>query len=659
MEQQDDNGSTRTDDNVREPRVAEGDEGFDLDDLLPIVGEFGRYQKQLLWLVCLPACLPCGFCAFNQLFMADTPPHWCKVPGLEDMDVARRRRLAIPASQVQSIVRKIGDDNETYSQCMRYDVDWTTMTTTTTTENYSVVTTYSSVPNASWFIVPCDHGWEYETSEITSSIVIDFDLVCDRAIYPTIGLVALNTGGPIGVYLFGTLNDRIGRRISFFTCLATLIVGGFLTSISNNFWTWAFTRFIVGLTIPAIYQIPFIISLELVGPNYRSFVTVMTCTFYTMGLCMLAGVTYLIRDWRTLAITTSAPFLIYFFYWWFLPESPRWLLAKGRLSEANDILETLARVNGKELPVAFTQKLRQRMTMSRSTSEEERLRNGPGVLSLFKTPNMRLKTCLITLNWFANNMVYVGLSYYGPALGNEEHLSFLFSSLAEIPSYLACWIVMDRWGRRWPLCLCMVMAGASCIATVLLSPDAVMETLILFLISKSAISASFLIIYPFAGELYPTQLRGVAIGFSAYISGLGLIIIPFVTYLGRENLVLPLVILGAIAVIGGLSGLRLPETLHHRLPQTVEEGELFGKDWTCADFIRCVPTKYAPSSIAASYEDLSARETVEMHEVPIASSIMEEQQRLNAASVRRLVRQSSVMDTQRDSDGSMKMTYWF
>lgn len=65
--------------------------------------------------------------------------------------------------------------------------------------------------------------------------------------------------------------------------------------------------------------------------------------------------------------------------------------------------------------------------------------------------------------------------------------------------------------------------------------DAVVTTLILFLLSKSAISASFLIIYPFAGELYPTQLRGVAIGFSAYISGLGLIIIPFVTYLVSDR----------------------------------------------------------------------------------------------------------------------------
>lgn len=68
--------------------------------------------------------------------------------------------------------------------------------------------------------------------------------------------------------------------------------------------------------------------------------------------------------------------------------------------------------------------------------------------------------------------------------------------------------------------------------------DAVITTLVLFLFSKFTISASFLIIYPFAGELYPTQLRGVGIGTSAYIAGLGLVLIPFINYLVSVLLIL-------------------------------------------------------------------------------------------------------------------------
>lgn len=79
-----------------------------------------------------------------------------------------------------------------------------------------------------------------------------------------------------------------------------------------------------------------------------------------------------------------------------------------------------------------------------------------------RTPNMRLKTLLITLNWFANETVYLGLSYYGPSLGNNQYLSFFLSSLVEIPSYLCCWFVMDKWGRRWPMCLLMICRFVDC-----------------------------------------------------------------------------------------------------------------------------------------------------------------------------------------------------
>lgn len=60
---------------------------------------------------------------------------------------------------------------------------------------------------------------------------------------------------------------------------------------------------------------------------------------------------------------------------------------------------------------------------------------------------------------------------------------------------------------------------------------------------------------------------------------------------GKENLRLPLVLMGFMSVIGGITGLRLPETLHYRLPQTVEEGEEFGKGWTMEDCCRCVPLR--------------------------------------------------------------------
>lgn len=185
---------------------------------------------------------------------------------------------------------------------------------------------------------------------------------------------------------------------------------------------------------------------------------------------MLAGITYLVRDWVTLALVTSLPFISYYFYWFVLPESPRWLLAKGRFEEASTILETLARINKKELPSSFKQQLKQKVLNKRSLSEEEKYRKNPKCTELCFTPNMRLKTILITLNWFANEVVYVGLSYYGPSMGSNEYMSFFLSSAIEIPSYFICWLVMDRWGRRWPLCLCMIISGICCITTFFL-PD--------------------------------------------------------------------------------------------------------------------------------------------------------------------------------------------
>lgn len=52
-------------------------------------------------------------------------------------------------------------------------------------------------------------------------------------------------------------------------------------------------------------------------------------------------------------------------------------------------------------------------------------------------------------------------------MGENEYLSFFLSCVVEVPSYLLCWAVMDRWGRRWILGVGMIVGGVAAVATVL------------------------------------------------------------------------------------------------------------------------------------------------------------------------------------------------
>ncbi|XP_053606652.1 beta-alanine transporter [Plodia interpunctella] len=537
---------------------------MDFDAILEDVGTFGRYQKLVTYLVLLPAMIPCGFHAYAQLFMAADVPHWCWLPELEHADVQRAKNLSIPM--------ELKDGELTYSACSMYQLNFSDL----------------SGRREDAEVVPCSHGWQYDHSVYTNTIVTEWSLVCDRNFYPTLGLMLLGVGGIIGNYIFGYLQDSIGRKPSFFIYLLIECIFGVATAFAPNYIVWLICRFGVGFTVPAIMATPYVLAIELVGPRCRTLCTILSNIAYSLGLIFLAGVVYLVRDWRHLALATTLPFVCFFLYLWPMPESPRWLLARGRFEEAEVILKRMARINGKSLPANYMVHLRRKYESDKLKKDLENEKSRKyGIMDLFRTPNLRQKTIIITFIWFTNTSVYVGLSYYAPVLGGNEILNFFLAGLVELPTYLFLWPSMERLGRRWTLCMSMVVGGVACLTTFLVQHESNV-TLALYCVGKMGISSSFVVLPLMASELYPTVVRGLGMSLSSVLGMLGPIFIPLVNYMGSNISVLPLLIMGGLLVAGGIASLLLPETLNQHLPQTLEDGEKMGLD---TDFCCKPPVK--------------------------------------------------------------------
>lgn len=97
--------------------------------------------------------------------------------------------------------------------------------------------------------------------------------------------------------------------------------------------------------------------MELIGPSKRAPVGTTMSLALTLGVISLAGVAWLIRDWVQLQLAVTLPFVVFLGYWWFLPESPRWLLSQGRFDETMDIVRRIAKVNGVELRENYNEEM--------------------------------------------------------------------------------------------------------------------------------------------------------------------------------------------------------------------------------------------------------------------------------------------------------------
>lgn len=522
------------------------------DDVFPHLGEFGRYQKRIYFLVCLPA-ISCAFHKLAGVFLLAKPENRCQLP-FESSNATYK----LPGD-VLNMSFPIDAFSKTWSACKYLDANFSDE--------------YFAAGKPAENSLSCDR-FIYDTSKYASSTVIEWDMVCDKAWLRATSDALFMLGVLLGSIIFGHMSDKIGRKPVFFASLVIQLIFGITAGIAPEYITYTISRIIVGATTSGVFLVAYVIAMEMVGPTKRLFAGVVSMMFFSFGYMLTAGFVYFISDWRWLQIALTLPGVLFMGYYWFIPESARWLLSKKRKDEAIVILERAARENKVTIPQEVYDNL-----IEESPAEKKHPRDvkEPSLFDLFRYPNLRRKSLLIFFDWFVNSGTYYGLSWNTNNLGGNDLLNFVISGAVEIPAYLFLLFTLNRWGRRNILCGCMLTAGTMLLLTMAVPDNMNWLVVVLAMLGKMAITSSYGTVYIFSAEQFPTPVRNVGLGASSMVARIGGILAPYVNLLADTWKPFPLIIFGSLAFVGGLLSLFLPETLNKKLPETIEEGENFGK----------------------------------------------------------------------------------
>lgn len=539
----------------------EAGDSFDFDDLLPHIGEFGIYQR-ILFLLMIPFACYVAFVYFTQIFITLIPEeHWCWVPELGNLTREQRVALAIPRTAAG------------LEKCRMYAVDYD-----------QVMAEGATVGDTAWPTVACLHGWEYNYTDVPYvTIASELDWVCDQAALPSIAQAVFFCGAILGGLVFGWLADRRGRIPALMGSNIVGCIGGIATAFCTSFWGFCMCRFLVGMAFDNCFTMMYILVLEYVGPRWRTFVANMSIAiFFTVAATCLPYIALYVADWRMLCVVTSAPLILAIFTPWAVPESARWLASQGKIERAVSILRKFERINktkvDEELYTEFT-------TSVAKTQKEEVEGKSYSVMDLFRTPRLRNITLLLIVIWMAISLVFDGHVRNVGSLGLDIFLTFAIASATEFPADTFLTLVLDRWGRRWLACGTMVASGVfSLLATTV--PTGV-PSASLAIAGRFAVNISYNIGLQYAAELLPTVVRAQGVALIHIMGYVASIMAPFIVYLGNVSSTLPLLILGALGIVGGFLALFLPETLDQELPQTLQDGESFGMNQKFFEFPCC------------------------------------------------------------------------
>ncbi|XP_034558518.1 solute carrier family 22 member 4-like isoform X2 [Notolabrus celidotus] len=483
---------------------------MDFDESTAFLGDYGFFHVLMIVLLSLSA-MPCGYMRVIVVFVSDTPEYHCK--------------LSINSTRNGTDVERASSWSEPNS-CSRDKVN----------------------------------GNGTET----------WDLVCENAWKVPFSTSLYFVGVLIGSFISGHLSDRFGRKPVFFVTMFLQAAIALIQATSISWVMYCILNCMRGASHMSNYTSSIVLGSEMLSKSARVSYTLLGHSMgYGLGYALLPLLAYFIRGWRMLLVASAIPSLLFIPSWWVIPESPRWLLQKGRVEEAERVIRNAAKQNRVPAPEIIF-RTEECLELMQKKDEKEQTYT---YMDLFRTPNMRNVTILGLFLWVSVAMVFYGLSLNTSNLYGNVYLNCFLSALIDIGAYFTTWLMVNRAPRPTVLFSALMSCGILLLVIQLVPEDMPVMFQVLALVGKMGMSGAYSFIYVIFTELMPTVVRNMGFGIFTTAANIGTIISPYVIYSGVHSKILPYIIFGTISIVAAAVSILLPDTRNNKLPDHISQAK--------------------------------------------------------------------------------------
>ena len=361
-------------------------------------------------------------------------------------------------------------------------------------------------------------------------------------------------GSIVGVLVAGMMSDFLGRKLTMLVSALMFSISAIGCAMCGSLGQLVLFRMIGGFGIGVVSIVsPMYIS-EVAVPEKRGTLVSLYQLAITVGFLLAYLVNYLVLKsadvsqcaapapvratvplmermwgseyWRGMLGCETIPDLLFLLVIFFIPESPRWLIVKGRDDAAARVLSRIYSAEGVQEQLALT-----KASVSAEVKSEWRALLEPGILVA-----VLIGSAIAILGQF---MGVNAVLYYGPEIfknaGFEDPLfSTVLVGVVNMLTTVIALLIIDRVGRKklvyWGvsgMILCLVMIAVYFLPMTSL-PTWFMLTFFLLYVFCTAISISA-VVFVILSEMYPNRVRGLAMSIAGFALWLGTYLIGQLT----------------------------------------------------------------------------------------------------------------------------------